>query len=725
MTFVRRLTLPVFLLCALGCLPRAHIVRDEPDVQVFDVPPLAGVNVDGDPGDWGDRGFRVDVLFDPAARPKPVVNFDAAARLGWDGRGLLVLVMVTDDVPVEHDKGDALWRRDSIELFVAARHGAEDRWQAVVAPGLDPKHPELRAHLYDYRKSEELKKAKLTATAARTRTTAGYVLEVLLPWANLGIEPILGREVAFQVYANDADNVHETSQLRWFPEPGAHANSKRMHRLRLSGKAGPAVTASASGWYERFRRTRINVAATAESAGRAAQVLGAGKLLGRGGLVRDGRLARASVVLPMPARGKAYGPLSAVIEGRPVATVELPDADAERKRAFERAEMNFRPCVFSGEKFPPVEFEQPSFVEDLIGPYTLKTTFYDADYNEVAAAKKPGRYGAIVEIKPEDGPAINRFFTLFRQPEDMKWWQLKLPLRLELPKQLGIDPAVVREHSETLADYVKGEIRSSFDRNSQSAVVFAGLYETKPGTRPTERTGPWARNNWWWHELKRKTGDLIPLRYLVHVPPAAEKDKAKRWPTILFLHGAGERGDDLELVKKHGPPKIVQTRKDFPFIVISPQCPRGTWWSMPALNDLLDEVAARYPIDPDRIYLTGLSMGGFGSWALATEYPKRFAAVVPICGGGDRRDVERLKDVPIWVFHGGKDGVVPVERTEEMVEALREVHGRVRFTVYPDAGHDSWTKTYDDEELYEWLLRQRRGRAQQPRAKIRGAKPSD
>jgi len=713
MTEAGRATCPVMLACVLASCARLPLGEPPGGGAAFDVPRLEGIAVDGDPADWGERGFRVDVLFDASETPKPLADFDAAARLGWDERGLLVLVSVADDVAAEEANEDALWRRDSLELFLAADRGAGDVWQMAIAPGLDPKHPDLRTHLYDYRKSEELKKVSLAASAARTKTATGYVVEALLPWASLGVEPVVGRHVAFQVYANDADRAPERSQLLWFPTPGAHADSKRMHRLRLAEKASLAVAASASGHYERFRRTRVNVTA---SGGEAVRVLAGGVLLGQGRLLRDGRLARASLALPMPPRGETFGPLVVAVDGRAVATVELPDADAERKQAFERAAMRFQPFVFSGEKFPPVEFEQPSLVEDLIGPYTMKTTFYDADYNEVTAAEKPGRYGAIVEVQGEDGAVTKRFFTLFRQPQGITWWRHKLPLTVELPRELGIDPAVVRDWSETLADYLKWEMVAGFERNPDSAVVLAGLFETRPGTPPADRTSPWARNTWWWHELKRKTGDLVPLRYLVHLPPGAEKDKTKRWPTILFLHGAGERGDDLKLVEIHGPPKIVKTRKDFPFIVIAPQCPRGTWWSIPALNDLFAEAAAKYPIDPDRVYLSGLSMGGFGSWALAMEYPERFAAVVPICGGGDPRDVARLKDVPVWVFHGGKDGVVPLKRSEEMVDALRELGGRVRFTVDPEAGHDSWTKPYASEELYDWLLQQRRGAPAQPRA---------
>ena len=182
------------------------------------------------------------------------------------------------------------------------------------------------------------------------------------------------------------------------------------------------------------------------------------------------------------------------------------------------------------------------------------------------------------------------------------------------------------------------------------------------------------------------------------------------WPLMVFLHGAGERGSDLKKVKVHGPPKIVENKKDFPFILVSPQCPEDVWWpeKVEVLIALVDDITGRYKVDKKRIYLTGLSMGGYGTWALAAQYPDRFAAIAPICGGGSRVMSFNLKDVPIWVFHGAKDRVVPIKESEEMVKAIRKLGGDVKFTIYPDAGHDSWTETYNNQELYDWFLEHRK-----------------
>ncbi|NLT43143.1 MAG: prolyl oligopeptidase family serine peptidase [Anaerolineae bacterium] len=207
----------------------------------------------------------------------------------------------------------------------------------------------------------------------------------------------------------------------------------------------------------------------------------------------------------------------------------------------------------------------------------------------------------------------------------------------------------------------------------------------------------------------------VRLNYLLHLPADYGKDPDKRWPLILFLHGMGERGDDLGKVKIHGIPKRVERDPSFPFVTVSPQCPLDSVWTsqLPALETLLDSVLDQYAVDPARVYLTGLSMGGYGSWALGSQSPQRFAAVVPICGGGRPEagfpaKVAALKEVPVWAFHGAKDDVVPLAESETLVDHLRSVGGDARLTVYPDCGHNSWAQTYDNPYLYRWMLKYHR-----------------
>jgi predicted peptidase len=207
--------------------------------------------------------------------------------------------------------------------------------------------------------------------------------------------------------------------------------------------------------------------------------------------------------------------------------------------------------------------------------------------------------------------------------------------------------------------------------------------------------------------LKQKVQHDLKINFLLYLP-SAFNDSERKWPLMIFLHGRGEQGDDLEKVKVHGPPRRINEGAEFPFILAAPQCPLDEWWSVTELDHWLEFLLSELPVDPHRIYLTGLSMGGFGTWSWAIDQPERFAAIAPVCGGGESRLVWRLKDIPVWVFHGAKDTVVPLERSQEMVDALKEIGGNIKFTIYPEAGHDSWTETYNNPEFYNWLLKQKK-----------------
>ncbi|GIW90379.1 MAG: hydrolase [Pirellulaceae bacterium] len=206
--------------------------------------------------------------------------------------------------------------------------------------------------------------------------------------------------------------------------------------------------------------------------------------------------------------------------------------------------------------------------------------------------------------------------------------------------------------------------------------------------------------------VRNSQGQEVTVRYWLYLPK--EYDGNQPFPLLLFLHGAGERGDDLKLVTKWGPPKLVAEGKQFPFILVSPQCPARQWWDADTLAHLVDDLAGSLKVDKERMYVTGLSMGGFGTWAILAKHPNLFAAAVPICGGGDPSTAEAIKHIPIWAFHGAKDNVVPLERSQQMVDAIKRVGGNAKLTVYPEAGHNSWSETYDNPEVYRWLLEHRR-----------------
>ncbi len=208
-------------------------------------------------------------------------------------------------------------------------------------------------------------------------------------------------------------------------------------------------------------------------------------------------------------------------------------------------------------------------------------------------------------------------------------------------------------------------------------------------------------------QMKLKNGNTIC--YYVYLPE--DYSTGTKFSLMLFLHGRGERGDtpqELKRVLVHGPPKLIEQGKQFPCIVISPQqTTDNLWWTIRNLLEFLPIIEEKYSVDPQRIFCTGLSMGGFAAWSLAAELPGYFAAIAPVCGGGEVEWAERLTQTPTWAFHGSKDDVIAIKRSEEMVEAIQKLKGNVKLTTYPDLGHDSWTVTYSNPDLYRWLFSQK------------------
>jgi predicted peptidase len=202
-------------------------------------------------------------------------------------------------------------------------------------------------------------------------------------------------------------------------------------------------------------------------------------------------------------------------------------------------------------------------------------------------------------------------------------------------------------------------------------------------------------------------GEDGEAKYVVFVP--ADYKPGTAYPIILFLHGSGETQGGSKMPVEVGiGTAIKKAEKTFPFFVVIPQSQKRTWGADSAdakrALAMLEEVQKEYKTDPKRVYLTGLSMGGYGTWSIATKYPEKWAAIVPICGGGDPKQAEKLKDLPIWCFHGDADPAVKVERSRDMMKALEAAGAKPKYTEYPGVGHNSWDKAYATKELYDWLL---------------------
>jgi predicted peptidase len=290
-----------------------------------------------------------------------------------------------------------------------------------------------------------------------------------------------------------------------------------------------------------------------------------------------------------------------------------------------------------------------------------------------------------------------------------------------LPKATHAASGVLPYHDSELYDWL---LQQSLPAQQVAPLPGAPIAPAAPGVVSTPLPGPGLLKPIGQHaytidrDIVNAQGltQTATISYLLYLPGGYGEDPQQQWPLVLFLHGSGERGDDPDVLAAHGLPKLLTSTLDFPAIVLSPQAPEDTvWWGaqLDEVSALLDQVQANYAVDARRIYLTGLSMGGYGAWAMAMRQPQRFAALVPVAGGWDSerdvvpRNICDVKSVPIWVFHGAQDEIVPPRKAQLMVDALKKCGVEVRFTLYPDAKHrDSFERAYTDPELYAWLFEQ-------------------
>ncbi len=378
-----------------------------------------------------------------------------------------------------------------------------------------------------------------------------------------------------------------------------------------------------------------------------------------------------------------------------------------RQRAVHGVEYEFTArfdhYVFAGPEFPQADFDMGRTVHRLLFPTKITTTYYDAGYHQVTRADKPGRYGAVVTMKI-GLDVVRRYVTLYRTPEKIEWSDS----RMAFLTQLGFPPAVIDNQHGEIAEAVKRGLIEGDNAAADFATLLAGLSEMAPSDPPAvARTGVFARDEAWWSGLREKLGLAPHYPVQVYLPHDYDADPAKKWPLIFYLTTGAENGTDLRRVRESSLGLVLEHGKQIPAIVIGPQCPLGELWNVKALSRLLDEMVAKYRIDPDRISLTG----GGEVWTMALAYPERFSAMLPIDGDTDPADAARLKDIPVWAFHGSGDVVTPPARTTDMLAAIRQAGGHTHLTTTKGDG-DIWDEVYATEPVYPWLLAQKRGQAE-------------
>jgi CubicO group peptidase (beta-lactamase class C family) len=477
----------------------------------YDVPRLMGIIVDGDSTDWRERGFRVEILPDAGGKVQPKASLDPSFRLGWDERGLLVLVTVRDDFFVEGADAAAFGEKDSVEVFMAAGRGAQQWYGLAISPGMTPEFPELRTEVLN--PGEGKPSTPRTYEAARKKLADGYTLEILLPWANLGRALTEGSEASFQLAINDVDASGGRFQAVWYPQAKPRENPKAMARIRLARRPSPPDCARVRGEYDDCARSHVSVLTLGEFSGQAVRVMQGRKQVAGAVLEAADGYARADFRFPMPAGGKTAAAWRVRIGKVCDMPLDLPDAAVARAQRILLLAMAAKPPVFKGETFPACDFADPLLAERLLGPYRIDTQFYDRAFNRVTSASAPGRYGAVFEIRPQSGSPLRRYLTLFRAPDSFdtlfSWWYLDPGLSMRMPDGLGLDPGVAAAQRESLGAYLKGKILDDLYKGQEAAILFAGLFEAQPGQPPASVTNDvWAVDRQWWVDLKRKLNGM-------------------------------------------------------------------------------------------------------------------------------------------------------------------------------------------------------------------------
>jgi acetyl esterase/lipase len=609
-------------------------------------------------------GLRIDVFRGEGPEPsRPVLL--PVVFLSWTPTHLLATVVVNDDTPGESPADDRLYLGDSVELLLSTDNPADGMTQLVVAPG-------GRWQVLEYRRSG------LRATAVKPdvrvdRSPAGYRAELALPFAAMGIQPREGLVVGVRVQVSDADGRGRTWK-RTLVGVDRSVEFFRLPKFTLSAESGQ-VTAPAgllAVWAEAadLQAARIYVDRGSDLAGKPTTLLVGGEPLAPASVEVVNGLERTVYEVQSPP-GKGFPSAELRGEGFAPWLIALPDLIAERQRVFLAGASGARGWgggppgwsvpkwsaeVFQTPQLPTLAYRDADTVARAFGAVSITTEYFDARYRRVDRAHRPGRYGAVSRIVSEVGEAV-AYHTLFRT---------------ESPQEPGKSAADLAAEADGLGNWIQKSERD------------------------------------WWYPLQKSLGLARPYEVFVRLPKGYDDHPDRLYPVIVYLHGSGG-GDRIASVLTDGPQAYAEKTPDLGMIVVSLRSPGG--WNPPQVYDTLDALLPTIRHDRAMWYLTGFSMGGMGTWTVATDDPSRWAAIAPVGGrSGDPARAERLKDMPAWVFNGSADGTTTSKDALVAVDALRAAgNSRVKWTEFEGADHvDSLRLAYAMPELYAWFLGQRR-----------------
>lgn len=502
-TFAAASALASLMACALVAAP-AHAAQAATAPPVYDIPHVAGLTIDGDPADWADRGFAINMMshqfkYATWSGQRPRV------RVGWSEQGLALLIHVPDQHAVEAADQKHLYRADSIDVYLQDRVGGDQRVQVLASPGRAEDQPAMRFHVYDRRDADQPEAYE--PTVASQSFDDGYIIEALLPLAPLGVTPEDGAEAALQININDVDIADRgpRAKLIWFPLADTAKNNRHAHRIRLAQTPSDPVNVAATGGF-RNGRVEVEVLAAADHADARATLLLNGGVVSSAALrpTKEGYAANVLHV-DLPPLGQELPAVRVAVDGKQVQTLEIPDFAFERAQEIARLQIGFDGSVFSGDILPKPHVVNPLLAENLLGgPFTLEATYLDANGNLVERADRPGRYGGVVQLHAYDGRTLTRYATLYCRPADFSWWELPFRGPLVPHPALGVDPDVTAAYGNAVARVVGEAIHHQQLRTDEPAVLYAGLAEASPDEPATVWDDPVQRNRRWWLDVKRQ-----------------------------------------------------------------------------------------------------------------------------------------------------------------------------------------------------------------------------
>jgi predicted esterase len=394
--------------------------------------------------------------------------------------------------------------------------------------------------------------------------------------------------------------------------------------------------------------------------------------------------------------------LAAMAESHPA---KKPSSEAGYAKLMAGQDVAADRPIFDADAFPKIKFANADLITAALGPFTMKIRYFDAAYNEVEKPTAPGRYGARVEIRFPNGYSDIQEVTLFKTPKPYRTYRDIYTVTARFPDSFGLSNDIQTSEAWNMQHFFFDLIRGGARRSDDSAALVASLYDIQADPARWHGFDTWRVNDAWWNGLEKKLGMSQDYKRIVTLPDGYAKKKDQHWPLILFLHGSGECGHDLDMLKDKGPLGYINKGHSLPFIVVTPQCPKDDLWDPEKLALLLDKIEAQFRVDPKRIYVTGLSLGGYGSFDLAATYPQRITAIAPLSGGENPEIAERIKTVPTWIFHGSDDAVVRTQYSIDIADRMKAVGAtEVKLTIYPGVGHEKWEVTYADPALYAWFL---------------------